>query len=237
MANDRGTITRGSIADQWGEPTAPGGRRMPSAPRERRPALAALAALLVLVGAVSAGLLVMRAGKTIAVIEVSRQLGPGEQIPASALKEVQIAANSGFDYVAWSDVLQVEKAFAATTIPAGTLLTENMTVGSYNLTSGDALEGIFLKPGQVPPNLQIGDKVEAFAAGPTTPCGFQADQDLGTGTVTGVNGEAASSSSTTVVTLAVPATSATFGLLACAAANQQVALVTLPNTGNGNNGG
>lgn len=209
---------------------------MPSAPRERRPALAALAALLVVVGALAAGLLVMKAGKSIDVIEVNTQLGPGQQIQAQDLKEVQIAANSGFDYVLWSNLLEVEKAFAATTIPAGTLLTENMTVGTYNLTSGDALEGIFLKPGQVPPNLQIGDKVEAFAAGPTTPCGFQADEDLGTGTVTGVNGEAANSSDTTVVTVAVPDTSATFGLLACAAANQQVALVTLPSTGNGNGG-
>ena len=81
------------MSDQWGEPTAPGGPRMPSAPRERRPALAALAAaLLVVVGALAAGLLVMKAGKTIAVIEVDQQLGPGQQIPASALREVQIAA-------------------------------------------------------------------------------------------------------------------------------------------------
>lgn len=237
MANDRGTITRGSVSDQWGEPTAPGGRRMPSAPRERRPALAALAAVLVVAGALLAGLLVMKAGKTVSVIEVDEQLGPGQQIPASALKEVQIAANSGFDYVYWSDVTQVERAFAATTIPAGTLLTDNMTVGSYNLTSGDALEGIFLKAGQVPPNLEIGDKVEAFAAGPVSPCGFQPDEDLGTGTVTGVNGEASNGSNTTVVTVAVPDTSNTFGLLACAAANQQVALVTLPNTGAGNGNG
>lgn len=233
MANDRGTITRGSMNDQWGEPTAPGGRRMPSAPRERRPALAALAALLVVVGALSAGLLVMKAGKTIAVIEVAQQLGPGEQIPAAALKEVQIAANSGFDYVAWSNLPQVEKAFAATTIPAGTLLTENMTVGSYNLTSGDALEGIFLKAGQVPANLQIGDKVEAIGAGPGQPCGIQGGENLGTGTVTGVLGQASSSNSTTVVTVAVPDTTTTFTTLACAAANDQVALVVMPATGAG----
>ena len=49
MVSDRGTLPRGAVADQqasWAEPTAPGGRRMPSAPRERKPALAALAVLL-----------------------------------------------------------------------------------------------------------------------------------------------------------------------------------------------
>jgi hypothetical protein len=236
MANDRGTIPRGSVTDQWGEPTAPAGRRMPSAPRERRPALAALAALLVLVGATAAGLLVMRAGRTIEVIEVTQAIGQGEQIPGNQLEAVQIAANSGFDYVPWSEVTQVEKAFAAQPIPRGTLLTENMTVASYNLTNGDALEGIFLKAGEVPPDLQIGDKVEAFSTGTQTTCGVPSATDLGTGTVTGVLGEASGQSSTTVVTLAVPQSS-NFGQLACEAANDQVALVTLPSNGPANGAG
>ncbi|MGH3278962.1 MAG: hypothetical protein ACRDNW_07480, partial [Trebonia sp.] len=67
MAGDRGTLTRSGLsADQqgaWGEPTAAAsGRRMPSAQRERKPALFALAILLVALGAGAAGLLVVRAG-------------------------------------------------------------------------------------------------------------------------------------------------------------------------------
>src|SRR5438105_2825779 len=40
MVSDRGTLPRGAAADQqasWAEPTTPAGRRMPSAPRERKP--------------------------------------------------------------------------------------------------------------------------------------------------------------------------------------------------------
>lgn len=232
MASDRGTIPRGTVSDQqWAEPTAPTGRRMPSAPRERKPLLAFLALLLVIVGALSAALLVQKAGHKVQAVEVVQALGPGEQVPASALREVDIAAGSGIDYVPWSAVPQVERDFANFQIPAGTLLTGQMLVATYNLNKNDAQEGIFLKAGQVPPNLQIGDRVAAFASGPTAPCGGTPDEPLGEGTVTGVLGEAASSTGTTVVTIAVPQSSPTYGLLACEAANATVAIVIIPNGG------
>src|SRR6202162_4835869 len=104
MVSDRGTLSRGAVADQptsWAEPPAPGGRRMPSAPRERKPALAALAVLLVAAGAVAAGLLVINAGHKVAAVEITQEVGQGEQIPASAVQEVEISSNSGLNYVAW----------------------------------------------------------------------------------------------------------------------------------------
>jgi hypothetical protein len=206
---------------------------MPSAPRERKPALALLAALLVIVGAVAAGLLVLKAGHKVSAIEVVQPLGPGEQIPAQALREVQISSDSGIAYISWSEVGAVEQVFAASAIPAGTLLTPEMTAKSSNVTSNDAQVGVSLKAGQVPANLQIGDKVQAFAVGPPTPCGGTADESLGSGTVTGVNGAASNSSATTVVTLAVPTGGATYGLLACEASNNTVAIVIMPASGNG----
>jgi hypothetical protein len=232
MASDRGTIPRGAGTDQqWAEPTAPTGRRMPSTPRERKPLLAFLAALLVVVGGLSAALLVQKAGHKVQAVEVMQALGPGEQVPASALSEVDIASGSGIDYVPWAAVPQVERDFAKFQIPAGTLLTGNMLVATYNLNKGDAQEGIFLKAGQVPPNLQIGDRIATFATGPTTPCGGTPDEPLGTGTVTGVLGEASNSTATTVVTIAVPQTSPTYGLLACEAANNTIAIVIIPSGG------
>jgi len=106
MVSDRSTLPRGAVSDQqaaWAEPTAPGGRRMPSAPRERKPALAALAVLLVALGAVAAGYLVLSAGHRVGAVEVVQQIGQGERIPASALREVQIATDSGISYVAWQN--------------------------------------------------------------------------------------------------------------------------------------
>ena len=130
MASDRGTLPRsaGQSADQgpWAEPTAPSGRRLPSAPRERKPALFALAILLVAAGAGAAGLLVIRAGTKVQAIEIVQQVNQNAQIPAGAMEEVGISAGSGVSYVPWSQAGQVARYFAATTIPAGTLLTQNM---------------------------------------------------------------------------------------------------------------
>src|ERR1700683_5639641 len=123
MASDRGTLSRGAMADQqtsWAEPTAPGGRRMPSAPRERKPALAALAVLLVALGAVAAGLLVINAGHRVGAVEIVQQVGQGQQIPASALREVEISSDTGLDYVAWQDAGRGDGGSADAGLPTGT---------------------------------------------------------------------------------------------------------------------
>lgn len=58
-----------------------GGERLPSPPRERKPALAALAVLLILVGALGATLMVMRAGDKVSVVEVVAPVAAGNKIP------------------------------------------------------------------------------------------------------------------------------------------------------------
>ena len=165
MVSDRGTLPRGAVADQqasWAEPTAPGGRRMPSAPRERKPALAALAVLLVALGAVAAGYLVINAGHRVGAVEITQEVGQGQRIPASAIKEVQIAADTGINYVAWQYANRVAGVFAAVQIPAGTLLTPAMTTATSNLTAGKVEVGLSLKPGQAPTNLLIGQTVRGL---------------------------------------------------------------------------
>ena len=76
MPSDRSTLQRGQPGGPeqqpfWPEPTSPAGRRLPSAPRERKPALAALAVLLIVGCALGTGLLVVQSGKRVAAIEVS----------------------------------------------------------------------------------------------------------------------------------------------------------------------
>src|SRR4051812_50126689 len=97
MASDRGTITRGSGVDQqgqWAEPTMPAGRRAPSAPRERKPALAILAVLLIVGGALAAGTLVIKSGHRVGAVEGTPGIPPGGQIPASGLPRGQGAART-----------------------------------------------------------------------------------------------------------------------------------------------
>lgn len=251
MVSDRGTLPRGAVADQqasWAEPTAPAGRRLPSAPRERKPALAALAVLLVALGAVAAGYLVISAGHRVGAVEITQQVGQGQQIPASAIKEVEIASDTGLNYVAWQYASRVTGVFAAVQIPAGTLLTPAMTTATSNLAAGKVEVGLSLKAGQVPGNLVIGDTVAAFPVGTGSGCAANGGNSNGngngngngnavgsgvpiaTGTVASASGSAASGS-TASVTLAV--SSADAGTLACYASAGDVAITLLPGAGSG----
>src|ERR1700761_7200569 len=232
MASDRGTLSRsaGLSADQapWADPAAPGGRRLPSAPRERKPALFALAILLVALGAGAAGLLVIRAGAKVEAIEIVQQVNQNVQLPATSLEEVGISAGSGVSYVPWSEAAQVEKYFAATTIPAGTLLTENMVSTTSGLATNEDIVGLSLKAGQMPATLQPGDKVEAFAVG--TACTVNAGQIVAQqAQVTQVSGDVTGSGDTATVMVGVVADDA--GPLTCLASNGDVGLALLPSNG------
>ena len=86
MPSERGTIQRGLASETqgqgtWPEATAPSSRRLPTARRERKPALAAFALLLIIGGALAAGLLVVQSGKRVTAIEISQQVGAGQRIP------------------------------------------------------------------------------------------------------------------------------------------------------------
>jgi hypothetical protein len=233
MASDRGTLPRsaGLSTDQqapWAEPTAPSGRRLPSAPRERKPALFALAILLVALGAGAAGLLVVRAGSKVQAIEIVQQVNQNAQIPGTAMQEVGISAGSGVSYVPWDQVGQVARYFAATTIPAGTLLTQNMVSAKSSVTANEDVVGLSLKAGQLPGNLQPGDRVEAFAIGAA--CGITAGTVLTQqAQVTTVSGSATATGSTASVTVAVQPADA--GPLTCSASNGNVGLALLPGNG------
>ena len=221
---------------------------MPSAPRERKPALAALAVLLVALGAVAAGYLVINAGHRVGAVEITQQVGQGQRIPASAIKEVEIASNSGINYVAWQYANRVAGVYAAVQIPAGTLLTPAMTTATNNLAAGKVQVGLSLKPGQAPANLLIGQSVEAFGVGTGSACGAAVGGGTGgtgggngsgngagpgvpitTGVIASVVGSTASNGSTAAVTLAVPDADA--GVLACYASAGDVAIALTPGSG------
>ena len=239
MAGDR-TLTRSGLSDQqgaWNESgPVPGkgrsGRKMPSAQRERKPALFALAILLVALGAGAAGLLVLRAGGTkVQAVEITAQVSQGSRFPAAAMQEVDLPATSALvqdqDYVPWADEALYLKFFAATTVMPGTLLTNKMATATNTSSAGQNLVGLSLKAGQVPAGLAAGDKVGAVSTGSV--CGASPGQVLASSAdVTSVSGDT-TTGNTEMVTIAVqPGQTAT---LSCAAANSDVALVQLPSAG------
>ncbi|MCZ4118606.1 hypothetical protein [Streptomyces sp. H39-S7] len=144
----------------------PTGERLPVAPRERKPALAALAVLLILVGALGATLLVMRAGDRISAIEITAPVAAGEVIKDSAIREVEVADGSSIDYVPWSEKHLLGKYRAVTDIVKGSVLVGAMlTEGDNQLKPGKAIIGLSLKGGQFPEGLKVGDTVAAYRVG------------------------------------------------------------------------
>jgi hypothetical protein len=140
--------------------SGPASRKLPVPPRERRPALAALAVLLILGGALATTLLVMRSGDRVSAVRIVEQVGAGQRIPASAIEEVQIA-DTGIDYVPWRFNERVLQTYAAVTLLPGTLLTDQMvTTDSDRVGPGKAVVGLALKAGQVPAGLTKGDVVQ-----------------------------------------------------------------------------
>lgn len=144
-------------------------RKLPVPPRERKPALAALAVLLILGGALASTLLVLRSGDRISAIRITQQVGAGQPISEQAMEEVQIA-DTGIGYVAWKHRVAVAETYAAVTLLPGTLLTEQMTTtASQELGPGKAKVGLALKPGQAPAGLAKGDRVQiVYVPGRTT---------------------------------------------------------------------
>ena len=136
---------------------------MPSAPRERKPLLAVVALILILVGGAGAGLLVLRSGQKVAAIEISQQVNAGQQFTAQDFTQVQVPKTGGLSYVPWDQASQVLNFVAKTGIPAGTLLTPNMVTSSSNSLAGMDQVGVSLKAGTMPVSLEVGDHVALYS--------------------------------------------------------------------------
>jgi hypothetical protein len=239
MSGDRGTLARGAMPmaqekDQRPRPTAPASRRPPRVVRERKPALAALALLLIVGGALGAVYLVVQNGHRVAAIEVTQPVGPGQQIPLSALREVDIAPGGGLGYVPWSEASQVTQFYAAAAIPPGTLLSNQMVARSNNLAAGKVVVGLALKDGQLPDGLQVGDRVNVYQVSdaaqscPGTAGGMLAANAV----VLGVSAPAAAASQS-AIDVRVGLAPAVAGAVACNAANGNVGVAMVPQPGSG----
>jgi SAF domain len=230
MASDRGTLPRsgGVGVDQqapWAEPTLPAGRRMPSAPRERKPLLAVVALILILVGGAGAGLLVLRSGQQVPAIELSQQVPAGQQFTAQDFTEVQVPKDSGLSYVPWDQAGQVLNFVAKTSIPAGTLLTPNMVTTNAGSLAGKDRVGVALKAGTMPISLNVGDQVELYALSRSDVCQTTANAIVEPDAqVLAVSSTGAGSA---LITVAVTVVNAEQVL--CASANGLLGVVLLPN--------
>ncbi|MFE7031201.1 hypothetical protein ACFU9Y_12895 [Streptomyces sp. NPDC057621] len=217
------------------------GERLPSPPRERKPALAALAVLLILVGALGATMLVLRAGDRIEVVKVTADIQAGESV-GTKVESVLVADDAGVNYVKWNQINALKKLKAKSTIYAGTLVIGQMFGTEASVPAGKAVVGLSLKEGQYPEGIEVGDLVAAYQVGNNSSSNSGSDDKTGSGAtgstdtaivddarVTKVpdgSGDSTISSTNQRVTVTVDESDA--AALTRAAAANQVALVKVP---------
>ncbi|WP_207945217.1 hypothetical protein [Actinomadura rubrisoli] len=207
-----------------------GGQRLPTSPRERKPALAALAVLLILGGALASAYLVMASGQRVSAIRIAQPVAAGQRIPPGALEEVQVG-DTGIQYINWSERQNVGKYYAAVPLVKGALLTNSMISPSDSAAKGRLVVGLALKPGQLPARgVDIGKRVTLYAVGGGTGGGPRAGTVLASDAIVigaGRGGGDRLRSDLTIVDVAVlPADAA---LLAQAASAGTVALALVPD--------
>ncbi|MFE9453599.1 hypothetical protein [Streptomyces sp. NPDC006739] len=138
------------------------GDRLPTPPRERKPALAALAVLLILLGALGATTLVLRAGDRIEVVKVTQQVEAGQSVDTSNATSVMVASDDSIHYVRWDQLDTLKTLKAKSTIYPGTIVVGEMFTSGSSLPAGKASVGVALKEGQYPADIKPGDSVAVY---------------------------------------------------------------------------
>ncbi|MEU0445506.1 hypothetical protein [Streptomyces tendae] len=230
----------GAGAGRSAAPAQPSvGDRLPSPPRERKPALAALAVLLILVGALGATMLVLRAGDRVEAIQLTADVKAGESITDDNIKSVMVNDDSGANFVAWSQRESLMKLQAKSTLYEGTVVVGEMFADKSGMEEGKATVGVSLKEGQYPKGLGSGDNVAVYRVGNKTSGG---DQDGGASGSAGADNSllveravvesAGASSSDSITSTNLPVTltvdAADVPALTQAASAGEVAVVLIP---------
>lgn len=210
--------------------------RLPSPPRQRRPALAALAVLLIVGGAAVAALLAMRVDSRVPVLQANQTIYAGQELTADMFTTTQVAAEDTA-LVPESQQHRVYGNYASTTINQGQLLDSYMVSGEGFLDDGRVAVGAALAVGRYPAEgLQPGDVVNLVRVtddGASTLVSGASVSWVG-GTATGE--DAARQGGSAILTLTVMVDSDDAAKVAAANMNSQLAVV-LVERGAGVGGG
>ena len=132
----------------------------------RRPALAAASALIIVVcGVLFASLYASASGKT-AVLEVTRTVTAGSKIATSELKSVNISLSAQGSTIPTSAASSIIGKSASVTIPAGSILNRADVTSSWQPPAGESLVGVGLRQSQQPASgIQPGEYVDVVLTG------------------------------------------------------------------------
>ncbi|EST30564.1 hypothetical protein M878_17765 [Streptomyces roseochromogenus subsp. oscitans DS 12.976] len=121
--------------------------------------------LLILLGALGATTLVLRAGNRIEVVKVTQPIQAGQAVNSGNSTSVMVADDSSIDYVRWDQLGALKDYKARTTIYPGTIVVGQMFTKGNVLPAGKAVVGVSLKDGQYPADIQPGDTVAVYNVG------------------------------------------------------------------------
>ncbi|WBB58625.1 hypothetical protein O7599_23735 [Streptomyces sp. WMMC500] len=160
--------TRERTAAAGGRSAAPvpqSGDRLPFAPRERKPALAALAVLLILAGALGTAVLVLRAGNQVAAVQISQRIPAGQGISEEHIEQVMMPEDSDIPYIRWNQRGGLDEFYATTDLVPGSVLVSEMIQEGKGLEDGQTVVGVTMESGQMPGGLTDGARVDAYFVG------------------------------------------------------------------------
>jgi hypothetical protein len=219
LSSSTRTSSQGSRAA--GRPAGGGSTRLPSG-RERRPALAALAVILILLGAAGSALIALNSGNRSDYVAISAtSLPPGHKIEAKDFSRGDLAGATG-GLVPWSKASNYIGRYTTSWLYKDQFVTpDNFTKdGEQPIPRGGALVGVSLDAGHAPSDgLQVGDIVSivrvpaANEGGAPVPLVSAA---LVTSTAGAITDSKTNANSTLNITVLVP--SAKFNTVAAAAA-------------------
>lgn len=136
--------------------------RLPVSPRDRRPALAALALLLIVAGALGAALVVYRSGQRTDVLVAAHDIKPGQRMQASDFDTARVAADSG-SIVHASSKSAFVGSYAVTEIPSGTIINNSMFQATKVLPADGVVVGVTIASGNAPAGtISSGSVVRAY---------------------------------------------------------------------------
>jgi hypothetical protein len=197
-------------------PPSVAGARLPSAPRERKPAIAALALLLVVVGVLASVYLQIQSRDQVGVIEITKQVAQGQQITSGDVTEVLVAKDSSINYVLWSQEDLLSKYSATTNLVPGTLLIGQMLSGQVAADPNQVVIPMVLKVGQYPSGVAVGQTLTAYyvpgtSSGSSPTSGVVAPQagPIDSVTIVSLPGSQTADTSDDVFTVSVATSSAT----------------------------
>jgi SAF domain len=147
------------------QPVAPAARtRLPAATRDRRPALAALALLLVLTGALGAALVVYRSGNRVDALVAANGIDAGRKITRADFGVTRVAADT--TGIIRADAEQnFVGSYATSRIPQGTLVNRTMFRVGGVMPDGSVDVGVTLSVSQRPAkDIQAGDVVRVYVS-------------------------------------------------------------------------